>query len=541
MKAKPPPLHLEIQCHRTNPVGLIRSSFRLNGKVQHTTHGRIIGCSLEQLRLIQAAFQGRVVPQGTPEACQVLSGKEYGASATGLALAKELGLDRLIYSRAEPWVHAALALIIGRLVYAGSELALSHLGNQSALWEVCGVTGPVDVDQHCYPIMDRLLARQAAIQRGLAARHLQEGRLVLYDLTSSYFEGQYETSEIVVFGYNRDGKRGHEQMVIGLLCNGEGCPVGVEVFRGNTQDATTVAAKIAELQKEYGLKEILFVGDRGVITQAKAQELAGVAGLHTISALTHRQILTLLERQVIQLELFDEKQIVEVFDPERPGQRYCLCRNPQTAQRETTTRQALLSRTAAALNQIAAAKRRTTVERIAVRVGKVLQQYKMGKFVLWAVKDGRLEWHFDDGAIKAEATFDGCYVIQAEVPPAQMNKEEVVAAYKKLSRVEQAFRNLKTVWLEVRPVFHKTDDRIRCHVFICMLAYYVQWHMQQRLAPLFAADGQGKARAWTFLAVMQRLQQITRNRVRLGKVEFEQVTVPEADQQRILDLLGVKL
>jgi len=434
-----------------------------------------------------------------------------------------------------------LALIVGRLVYAGSELALSHLGAQSALWELCGVPGPIDVDRHCYPIMDRLLARQAAIQRGLAARHLQDGRLVLYDLTSSYFEGQYAASEIVIFGYNRDGKRGHEQMVIGLLCNGAGCPVGVEVFRGNTQDATTVAAKIAELQKEYGLKEILFVGDRGLITQAKAQALAGVAGLHTISALTHRQILTLLERQVIQPELFDEKQIVQVFDPERPQRRYCLCRNPQTAQRETITRQALLSRTAAALNRIAAAKRRSTVERISVRVGRVLQQYKMGKFVLWAVKEGRLEWHLDEGAINAEATFDGCYVIQAEVPTEQMSKEEVVAAYKKLTRVEQAFRNLKTVWLEVRPVFHKTDDRIRCHVFICMLAYYLQWHMQQRLAPLFAADGQGKERAWTFLAVMQRLQQITRNRVQMGKVEFEQVTAPESDQQRILDLLGVKL
>jgi len=496
---------------------------------------------LNELRLIQAAFQGRVVPQGSPEAFRVGSGREYGASAVGLALAKELGLDRILYSRSEPWVRSALALIVGRLVYAGSELALSHLGNQSALWELCGVRGPIDVDRDCYAVMDRLLDRQAAIQRGLAARHLKDGCLVLYDLTSSYVEGAYQESEIIAFGYNRDGKRRHQQMVIGLLCNRAGCPVGVEVFRGNTQDASTVSDKIAELQTQYGLKEIVFVGDRGLITQAKDKELSGVAGLHTISALTHRQILELLQRRVIEPELFDERRIVEVRDPARPQRRYFLCRNPQTAQRETTTRAALLGRTAEALNRIASAKRRGKVERISAQVGKVLQKYKMGKFVIWSVQDGRLVWRFDQEAIEAEGTFDGCYVIYTDVPADQMSREEAVGSYKKLSLVEQAFRNLKTVWLEVRPVYHKTDDRIRSHVLICMLAYYLQWHMEQRLGPLFAGDGRGKARRWTFLSVMQRLKQITRNRVRVGKVEFEQVTVPAADQQEILDLLGVKL
>lgn len=359
--------------------------------------------------------------------------------------------------------------------------------------------------------------------------------------TSSYVEGAYQESEIIAFGYNRDGKRRHQQMVIGLLCNRAGCPVGVEVFRGNTQDATTVADKVAQLQTEYGLKEILFVGDRGLITQAKNKELSGVPGLHTISALTHPQILDLIQRQVIAPELFDERKIVEVQDPARPQRRYFLCRNPQTAQRQTKTRAALLGRTTEVLNRISSAKRRGRVEKISAQVGKVLQKYKMGKFVIWSVQDGRLVWRLDQEAIAAEATFDGCYVIYTEVPRDRMSKEETVASYKKLSLVEQAFRNLKTVWLEVRPVFHNTDDRIRSHVFICMLTYYLQWHMQQRLAPLFANDGEGKARRWTFLSVMQRLQQITRNPVRVGKVEFEQVTVPAVDQQEILDLLGVKL
>src|SRR5271166_6313283 len=240
----------------------------------------------------------------------------------------ELGLDRALYSRKEAWVQDCLAMIVGRIVYAGREL--------------CGVEGKVDVDQHCYLAMDRLLERQSAIQRTLAARHLQDGHLVLYDITSSYFEGAYTQSDIVTFGYNRDAKRGHEQMVIALLCSAEGCPVGVEVFAGNTQDASTVPEKIAQLQRQYGLKEIIFVGDRGMITKTVADKIKGIEGLHTISALTHRQMVELLEGKVITAELFDEGQIVEVIDPEEPKRRYCLCRNPQTAGREGKTRERLL-------------------------------------------------------------------------------------------------------------------------------------------------------------------------------------------------------
>ena len=334
IKRKPLPLHLEIQRHRGNPVGLIRSSYRENGKVKHSTHGRITGLTLEQLKLVQAAFRGDVVPKGSEEDFQILASKEYGASYALLELAKELGLDRALYSRKEAWVQDCLAMIVGRIVYAGSKLALSNQWKNTALWELSGVEGKVDVDLHCYLPMDRLLERQSAIQRTLAARHLQDGHLVLYDITSSYFEGAYTQSDIVTFGYNRDGKRGHEQMVIALLCSAEGCPVGVEVFAGNTQDASTVPEKIAQLQRQYGLKEIIFVGDRGMITKTVADKIKGIEGLHTISALTHRQIVELLERKVITAELFDEEKIVEVFDPEEPKRRYCLCRNPLTAGRE---------------------------------------------------------------------------------------------------------------------------------------------------------------------------------------------------------------
>ena len=541
IKRKPFPLHLEIQRHRGNPVGLIRSSFREQGKVKHSTHGRITGLSLEQLKLLQAAFRGDVVPKGSAEDFQIRASKEYGASYALLGLAKELGLDRALYSRKEAWVGDCLAMIVGRIVYAGSKLALSNQWKNSALWELCGVEGKVDVEQHCYLAMDRLLERQSAIQRTLAARHLQEGHLVLYDITSSYFEGAYTQSDIVTFGYDRDGKRGHEQMVIALLCSAEGCPVGVEVFAGNTQDASTVPEKIAQLQRQYGLKEIIFVGDRGMITQAVAQKIKGTEGLHTISALTHRQIVELLERKVITAELFDEKQIVEVFDPQDPKRRYCLCRNPQTAGREGTTRERLLERTGAQLDKIARSRRRASAQKLGARVGRVLERSKMGKFVRWDVIDGRLSWSFDQDKIAAERLFDGCYIVSGEVPKDKMAAAEVVASYKKLGLVEEAFRNLKTVQLEVRPVYHKTDDRIKSHVFLCTLAYYLQWHLKQRLEPLFAADGIHKDRQWTLRNVIERLVAIRRQKIVMGALEFEKVSMPDPDQQTILDYLKVRL
>jgi hypothetical protein len=497
--------------------------------------------SLQELKLLQAAFRGQVVPKGSAEDFELRASKEYGASYALLDLAKQRGLDRALYSRKQAWVQDCLAMIVGRLVYAGSKLALSNQWKNTALWDLCGTEGKVDVEQHCYEPMDRLLERQSAIQRTLAARHLQDGHLVLYDITSSYFEGAYSRSELVTFGYDRDGKRGHEQMVIALLCSAQGCPVGVEVFAGNTQDAATVPDKIAQLQRQYGLKEIIFVGDRGMITHTVAQKLKGTEGLHTISALTHRQLVELLQRKVVSPELFDEQQIVEILDPQDLKRRYCLCRNPQTAGREGATRQRLLERARAELDKIASSRRRSSAPKLAARVGRVLERSKMGKFIRWEVLDGRLSWSFDDQKIATEKLFDGCYIVSSDVPQENMAAAEVVASYKKLGLVEEAFRNLKTVQLEVRPVYHKTDDRIKSHVFLCTLAYYLQWHMKQRLAPLFAADGTHKDRQWTLRNVIERLAAIRRETIALAGVEFQKVTTPQADQQTILDYLQVRL
>jgi|WetSurMetagenome_2_1015567.scaffolds.fasta_scaffold101063_2 transposase len=541
---KPPQrLHLEIQTHRAQPIGLIRSSYRDpdTQAVKHTQHGRITGLPLDQLKLIQAAFQGKVVPLDDPRAFRCTDSKEYGASYAVLQMARQLDLDTLLYSRNEPWVRDCLAMIAGRVVSAGSKLALTNQAKNSALWELCGVPGEVDVEDHCYKPMDRLLERQQAIQKALAKKHLRNGHVVLYDITSSYFEGAYEDSDIVLFGYNRDGKKGHEQVVLGLLCDERGCPVGLELFAGNTQDAQTVIDKIQELRQDYGLSEVTFVGDRGMITQANAEKLKDVPGLHTLSALTHRQMFELLERKVIQPELFDEQKIIEVSDPDQPQKRYCLCRNPDSQARERATRARLIELTRAGLDKLAGRQRKSTAEKLGSQVGRLLQRYKMGKFIQWQVKAGRLKYQLLEAAIAQEQLLDGAYIVTTAVAASQMKTTEVVETYKSLAFVEQAFRSLKTVALEIRPVYHKKDDRIRSHVFLCMLAYYVYWHMKQRLEPLFQKDGHGKHRQWTMENVIENLGGIRQQQVSVGGAHFKQISQPTAQQQEILDLLGIQL
>jgi len=543
-------LHLEIQTSRKSPVGILRTSFREDGKMKHTQHGRITGCSLEQLKLLQLAFRERVVPVDDPQAFKIRNSREYGASAAIVAIAKQLALHRVLYSRPEPWVSSALAMIVGRLVYAGSKLALCHHHPNTCLWELCGIEEPPDVDAHCYEPMDRLLERQRAIQRNLAHRHLSGGHLVLYDITSVYFEGEYQDSALVTFGYNRDDKKGREQVVVGLICNGQGCPVGAEVYAGNTKDETTVVDKVKEIKTDYGIEKVILVGDRGMITRSNIAALKDEEDLQTIGALTHGEMMTLLKEKVIDMDLFDERSIHEVSDPADPTRRYCLCRNPQTAQRERATRQRLLDLTAAALTKIGAYQRATTVEKLGARVGKVLAKYKMGKFIHWSIdadqnkvtsREHRLIWSIDADKVAQEQRFDGCYIINSDVDKEQMDTLGVVNAYKSLTFVERAFRNLKTVQLEIRPVYHKHDERIRSHVFLCMLAYYLQWHMEQRLAPLFAHDGEGQERRWTFRGVIDCLAQITRNRVTVNGAEFYQNSIPTPEQEEILGLLQVTL
>jgi len=349
-------------------------------------------------------------------------------------------------------------------------------------------------------------------------------------------EGEYKDSDLVDFGYNRDGKRGHEQIVISLLCNSKGCPVAVEVFKGNTKDETTVLDKIDEIGKKYGLDKIIFVGDRGMVTQAKYEKINHDL-VKVISALTHGKIQELCNKEIIQLSMFDEKNIVEVIDGDA---RYCLCKNPDMEIKEATTRQRLLQKTTDELDKIIKSTKKTKYSK-SVRAGKVLGKFKMGKFIILEGSDENLTYRIDHAKIEQEASLDGCYIIFTDVPQEDMTAVDAVANYKSLLRVEQAFRNMKTVRLEIRPVYHKTDDRIRCHVFICMLAYYVMWHMNQRLKPFFSTDGVGPDRKYTFDYVMESLKTICIQNVEISGIKSSIITTPNDEQAQILKHLGVNL
>jgi hypothetical protein len=369
MKRKSEKFHLDIRAKQKNPYGLMRNSYRDDGKVKKETICCISGLSLEQLKMIQAAIRGKTIMK---EDFKIIESREYGASFACVTLLKALRLHKAIFSRSsEEWVCACIAMIVGRLVYAGSKLSLSNCGSYSALWETCGIEKEIDVSVHCYDAMDKLLERQEAIQKTLAKKQLQNGTLVLYDITSSYMEGEYADSDLVDFGYNRDKKRGHEQIVISLLCSKDGCPIAVEVLNGHTKDETTVLDKITEIKEKYDIEKVVFVGDRGMVTQTNYERI-GHETVKVISALTHGAIKSLLEKGAIQLSLFDAKNIIEVIDG---SIRYCLCKNPDMALKEAATRNTLLKKTRAELDKIVACKRKTKYSK-EMRAGKVVNQYK---------------------------------------------------------------------------------------------------------------------------------------------------------------------
>jgi len=522
---------------------LIRESYRQGSKVLHRTVCNISKLPPQVIQQIRVGLRKGETTDRPEGPLIVERQREYGASYALLDLARQLELDRLIYSRKEPWREDALALIVGRVVYQGSKLALTHVYADTALWELCAHPADQrpDVDRHAYAVMDRLMERQDAIQKALAGRHLTAGCLIYYDLTSSYFEGVYADSDLVAFGHNRDGKKGHEQIAIGLLTDAQGCPVAVEVFRGNTSDQSTVLAQAKRVSEQYGVKDVVFAGDRGMLTPKRIAELSAL-GFKTLTALTHPQIRALLERKVIQMELFDEREPVAVHDPEQKTLRYLLCKNPNTAAEERQTRQELIAQTRRALEKLAASRKKRTDAELGAKVGAVMAKWRVAKFFSWRIEKARLLFDIDQDLVQAEEAMDGCYIIRTDVTDEVWNAQEAVDRYRGLAHVERAFRNLKTVALELRPVYHHLDERIRAHVFICMLAYYLQWHALQRLQPLFDADGQGKDRRWSWPIILERLKSIRTQTCRLGRTVLPNViTRPDPEQQHILDLLKVKL
>jgi transposase len=429
---------------------------------------------------MKAAFDGKAVAVSD---IKITDGKEYGASATLLALVEKIGLDKIIYSRREPWVNDVLAMIIGRIIYQGSKLSLSKVTHISRLWEVCGVRDDeIDVVTHCYDAMDELLLRQNLIQKKLAAKHLKGGSIILYDITSTYFEGEYTDCEIVKYGYNRDKKRGKKQIAIGLICTKDGCPVAVEVFSGNTSDKTTVVDKLDEIKNTYGISDFIFVGDRGMLTQTNIDARPEIMN---ITGLTHAGLKKLCEHDAIQFSLFDEDTGTEVVLQEEPNVRYVLRKNPVLAEEERATRCRLIEKTEELLKEKQVPKKKTDDKTLTARAAKIFYKCKTEKYFSWDIVDTKIQFSRKESVIAESEQYDGLYAIKTNVSKELMDKREIVDAYKSLINVEVAFRNMKTVQLEIRPVYHRTEERIKAHVFICMLAYYLLWHMNKSLKPLY--------------------------------------------------------
>jgi hypothetical protein len=559
---------------------LLRRTYREAGQVKHETLGNLSRLPARTIAVIRRAVRGDVlVPPD--DAFEVIRSRPHGHVAAVVGTVRKVGVPALLAaSRSRPR-DLVEALIAARVLDPCSKLATARaLGaetEESSLGESLAVA---DADEDAlYQAMDWLLARQARVEQALARRHLTEGGLVLYDVTSTYFEGR--KCPLAKFGHSREGRRDTLQIVFGLLTNGEGCPVAVEVFEGNTGDPKTVPAQIQKLRERFRIARVVLVGDRGMLTEARLREdLRPIEGLDWITALRAPAIQALAAGGALQLTLFDQRDLAEITHPDYPGERLIVCRNPLLAEERARKRRELLEVTERDLAQIAAATQRATrplrgQARIALRVGKVLGRRRVGKHFTLEITDTSFRAARDEASIAREAALDGVYVLRTTVAAERLPPADTVRSYKRLAAIERAFRSLKTVDLKVRPIHHRKADRVRAHVFLCMLAYYVEWHMRRAWAPmLFDDDDPGageaarrsvvapaqrspraRAKALTkrteagepvhsFQSLLRHLRTIVKDRMRLKSdtaIEFDKITTPTPVQQRALDLLGVSL
>lgn len=559
---------------------LLRRSIRDGKKVRHETVGNLSHLPPHLIEVIRRALQGETFVSAE-ESFECVRSLPHGHVAAVLGTLRRLGLDKLIASRRSRMRDLVVAMIATRILDPGSKLALARgLAEDTALSTLAETLDIESADEdELYAAMDWLVQRQSAIETRLAKRHLVGGALVLYDVTSSYFEGR--TCPLARRGYSRDGKRGTLQIVIGLLCARDGRPVAVEVFDGNTTDPTTVASQIAKIRERFGLSDVVLVGDRGMITSARIREdLAPVDGLGWITALRAPAIRSLLDEGALQLSLFDEVDLAEITSEDYPGERLIVCRNPLLAKDRARKRQELLAATEREFEKIAIATKRKArrlsgADKIGMRVGKVRNKYKVGKHFELEITDASFRYARKEEQIEEEAALDGFYVIRTNVPAGTLGAEDTVRAYKGLSVVERAFRSMKSMDLKIRPIHHRLAKRVRSHVLLCMLAYYVEWHMREALAPILFDDHERAAAqeartsnvapaqrsdaakrkaaskrcddgtpVHSFRTLLADLATIVRSRMRpreAGTETFEVTTTPTAVQRRALELLGVSL
>jgi len=511
-----------------------------NGKVRHRTLSNLSKMPPAMIATIEAFLKGS--PAVRPEQLPSKSSREFGTVAAVAAVLRDIGLERIIYSRNTRWRRLVCLMIAARIIAQGSKLSIISWLKDTAADSVFGFDRKALDVGDLYAALDRLLERQGDIQRQLAARSLSDGCLVFYDLTSTYFEGEH--CLIARFGYNRDGRKGKLQVVIGMTADIRGRPVGIEVFEGNTKDSETLEEKIKELKGDYGLEEVIFVGDRGLSTVGNLEKLHA-AGFRYISAMTHKALMKKIEQKSspLQIDMFDSRRIMEVIDPADPGVRWCLCKNEQTARRESATRAALMEKTEnklRALERSVAKGKRKRRDVILAQAVKAVNSLRMAKFYGYEAGEGSFRWWVKTDVLERERRLDGCYVITTDVSAERLKAEETVENYKRLQHIEAAWRRMKTVQLEIRPVWRWRPDRVRAHVFLCMLAYLVQHEMWRRLKPLFNTNGNGKDRQWTFHSVLSRLSSLREEEREIEGHTFLTYTRPDPEQSEILRLLGVK-
>lgn len=473
---------------RTYVSHLLRQSYREDGKVKHRTLANLSHLPARLLELIRRSLQGEVLLTPEESVC-TLDSKPHGHVEAILTTCRQLDMEGLLGSRASRQRSLILALLVQRLLFPCSKLASLRYWQSTTLADELelGATNTTEL----YQALDWLVARQADIERKLAQRHLHEGGVVLYDVSSSFYEGR--TCPLAHYGYDRDGKKGLPIIVYGLLTDPVGRPVAIDVYPGNTADSTTIPDQIVKLRERFRLTRIILVGDRGMLTQTQIETLQQYPGLGWISALRSEAIAELLRKGLLQRQALADVTLAEIASPDFPDERLIACYNAQLAKERTAKRQRLLAATQVHLDKLVVQVQRRTKKplsaaEIGVKVGKVLNRHKMAKHFVWEIAAGSFSYRRNEEAIQQEEQLDGIYVIRTSEASATLTAADCVRTYKSLSLVERAFRCLKGLDLLVRPIRHRVEPRVRAHLLLCMLAYYVEWHMRQALKPLLYED-----------------------------------------------------
>lgn len=564
-------MHIDIVPNRNSPPAvLLRESYREGGKVRKRTLANLSALSSEQVDAIRRVLKGeRLAP--VENVFETVQSFHHGhVDAVRLAM-RRLGLEGLLSPRRCPERDLVVAMITAQIIEPDSKLAMTRWWHTTTLPGGLGITDADEDD--LYHALDWLAERQGEIERRLAARHLVEDGLVLYDLSSSYFEGK--TCPLAHLGHNRDGKKGKLQVNYGLLTDDRGCPVAVSVFDGNTGDPKTLMPQIEKVRHDFGIKRLVMVGDRGMISQKQIDEIKTIGGIDWITALKTGAIRNLVEGGALQLGLFDERNLFELAHPDYPGERLVACRNPELAKLRTHKRQSLVEATAKELEKVRGMVGRAKLQRrddIGVRVGKVVNKYKVAKHFILDIRDGGFDFTLNIEAMASEAALDGIYVIRTSVAASRLPTDDTVRSYKLLSQVERAFRSMKSINLEVRPIRHSDEKRVKAHIFLCMLAQYVVHHMIEAWRPLLFCDEQQSLKATrdpvaparrssaaaekaaartlddgavvhSFQTLLKNLSAIVRNVCRAPSDDsdaptFEVTTTANAHQRRAYDLLG---